>query len=115
MVCPKLFGSSEAPTTTSRRRARNERAAGGIDHVAAGHDTITPASGGAQVEHQPGGHLSVKHGSERIVDVAEVPALVDHFRTPGGLQREHLGQVEAGADDRADHRDAVEHGLEDGQ
>ena len=41
--------------------------------------------------------------------------LADHLGLAGGVQLEHLAQVRAGADDRADDRDPVQHGLEDRQ
>ena len=61
------------------------------------------------------GILSRLDVGDRLVDVGERPGLPDDARLPGRVQLEDLAKIDTRADDRADHGDAVENGLEDGQ
>jgi hypothetical protein len=68
---------------------------------------------GARLEDDTGGDapcLDVRH---RVVHLVERPHLARDARLARRVQLEHLAQVGAGAHDRADDGDAVEHGLED--
>ena len=61
------------------------------------------------------GTLPWSTSSKACVDVLELALLPHHTSAAGGMQLEDLGQVAAGANNRTDDGDAVEHGLEDRQ
>src|SRR6266571_3675209 len=118
----------------SRSRLPSERNLALNDRVMLGFDLsptetmpmpiLVPRAGGRgtvasvrnlELEDEPGRDVAGEDLVEAGVDVVEFAARCDHLCAAGGVQFEHLGKVEAGTDDRADHRDALEHCLEDGQ
>src|SRR5512132_1073805 len=71
--------------------------------------------GRSGLEHDPRRDAPGLEVGDRLVDVVERAGLADDAGAASGVQRENLAQVGAGAYDRADNVDAVEHRLEDRQ
>ena len=106
----------------SRFRLPSERNLAQNDRVMLGFDLsptetmpmpiLVPRAGGRgtvasvrnlELEDEPGRDVAGEDLVEAGVDVVEFAARSDHLRAAGRVQFEHLGEVQTGADDRADH------------
>jgi hypothetical protein len=67
------------------------------------------------LEHDASGDAAVLDVGDRLVDLLERADLARDVGAARRVELEHFAQLRPGADDRADDRDAVEHGLEDRQ
>ncbi len=64
------------------------------------------------VEDQAGRDLSLFDFLKCMVDIFQVPFLIDHMGLAVGMKLEHFRKVEAGSHNRANDFDPIEYGLE---
>src|SRR5215831_4306676 len=107
MDCPSLltlrrrrgFAAGVRPGPWSPKSGRTARSG----------PSVLPRPGLLWLEDQAGLGLALEHFGDRLVDAGQRPGLVNHPGPARGMQGEHVIEVGAGADDRTDHRLAVQH------